>query len=118
MRCPPFGKMMNRFRLTQDGAATFEVVLWIPIIVILFGLVTDTSIVFGRQAEILPAPVDLVWTTQNYHDIRQGRALLNKAVFAALKPGGTYFIVDHSAVKGADEGVLSQKQTSLYGTHR
>lgn len=53
-----------------------------------------------------PAPVDLVWTTQNYHDIRQGRALLNKAVFDALKPGGIYFIVDHSALAGADEGVL------------
>ena len=54
----------------------------------------------------VPQPVDMVWTAQNYHDIRQGRALLNKAVFDALKPGGTYFIIDHSAVAGADEGVL------------
>lgn len=30
-----------------------EVVLWTPIFLILFGMITDTSIVFGRQAEIL-----------------------------------------------------------------
>ena len=54
----------------------------------------------------IPEKVDLVWTTQNYHDIRQGRTLLNKAVFEALKPGGTYFIVDHAAKPGSDESVL------------
>jgi predicted methyltransferase len=54
----------------------------------------------------LPEKVDLVWTTQNYHDIRAGRAMLNKAVFAALKPGGVYFIVDHAAKSGSGEDVL------------
>lgn len=54
----------------------------------------------------LPAPVDVVWTSQNYHDVRQGRAVLNKAVFDALKPGGVYFIVDHAAAAGAGEDVL------------
>lgn len=67
----------------------------------------NVTLITGAPLSIsVPAPVDMVWTTQNYHDIRQGRAILNKAVFAALKPGGTYFIVDHSAVAGADEGVL------------
>lgn len=67
----------------------------------------NVTLITGTPLSIAtPTPVDLVWTTQNYHDIRQGRALLNKAVFDALKPGGTYFIVDHSAVSGADEGVL------------
>jgi predicted methyltransferase len=54
----------------------------------------------------LPQKVDLVWTTQNYHDIRAGRAMLNKAVFEALKPGGVYFIVDHAAKPGSGEDVL------------
>ncbi len=54
----------------------------------------------------LPEKVDLVWTTQNYHDIRAGRAQLNKAIFDALKPGGVYFIVDHAAKPGAGDGVL------------
>ena len=67
----------------------------------------NVSLIGGAPLTIgVPAPVDLVWTTQNYHDIRQGRALLNKAVFAALKPGGTYFIVDHSAIAGAGDEVL------------
>ncbi|MGH6910598.1 MAG: class I SAM-dependent methyltransferase [Phenylobacterium sp.] len=67
----------------------------------------NVTLIGGAPLSIgVPAPVDLVWTSQNYHDIRQGRALLNKAVFAALKPGGTYFIVDHSAVAGAGQDVL------------
>ena len=41
------------FGRLQDGAATIEAVLWTPIFLILFGMVTDTSTVFGRQAEIL-----------------------------------------------------------------
>jgi predicted methyltransferase len=50
----------------------------------------NVTLVTGPPLSLnVPAPVDVVWTTQNYHDIRQGRALLNKAVFAALKPGGT-----------------------------
>ncbi len=50
-----------------------------------------------------PVPVDVVFTSQNYHDYPDtfmgptDPALLNKAVFAALKPGGTYIVVDHVA---------------------
>jgi predicted methyltransferase len=67
----------------------------------------NVTLISGAPLTIgVPALVDMVWTTQNYHDIRQGRALLNKAVFDALKPGGIYFIVDHSAVAGAGEDVL------------
>ncbi|MDZ4370432.1 MAG: class I SAM-dependent methyltransferase [Phenylobacterium sp.] len=54
----------------------------------------------------LSAPVDMVWTALNYHDIRQGRAQLNKAVFDALKPGGIYLVIDHAAVTGAGDEVL------------
>ena len=53
----------------------------------------------------LPANVDLVWTSQNYHDFHDVPdvqvASLNKAVFAALKPGGVYFVLDHSAETGS-----------------
>ena len=49
-----------------------------------------------------PEPVDLVWTSQNYHDIADAnRAAVNAAAFAALKPGGIYVVLDHSAVPGS-----------------
>ena len=49
----------------------------------------------------VPEPVDIVWTAQNYHDFKYDfaapadTAKINKAVFAALKPGGVYVILDH-----------------------
>ena len=54
-----------------------------------------------------PEPLDVVWTSQNYHDYadefmgRIGPGVLNRAVFAMLKPGGTWFIIDHAAAPGA-----------------
>ena len=60
-------------------------------------------------------PVDLVWTVQNYHDLpNDGRGepalnAFNAAVFKALKPGGTYIVIDHAAPAGsglADTGTL------------
>ena len=54
----------------------------------------------------LPEPMDLVWTTQNYHDLRAGRAPFNAAVFSALKSGGVFFVVDHAAKPGAGDDVL------------
>ncbi len=55
-------------------------------------------VVTGFDAITLPQPADLVWTTENYHDIANGNvAGANAAVFNALKPGGIYFVEDHSA---------------------
>jgi predicted methyltransferase len=40
----------------------------------------------------------MVVTFRNYHNFGgQGRALMNKAAFDALKPGGIYAVVDHTA---------------------
>jgi predicted methyltransferase len=53
----------------------------------------------------LPKNVDLVWTSQNYHDFHNIPNLnvvdFDKAVFAALKPGGIYLVLDHSAEQGS-----------------
>lgn len=53
----------------------------------------------------LAAPVDLIFTAQNYHDLHNApnldMAAFNKSVFDALKPGGLYVIVDHSAQPGS-----------------
>lgn len=59
--------------------------------------------------------IDLVWTSQNYHDVHNpklppGDALvMDKAIFAALKPGGAFVVVDHAAAPGSgarDAGTL------------
>jgi predicted methyltransferase len=54
----------------------------------------------------LPQKVDLFWITQNYHDLHIAKygavdlADFNHRVFAALKPHGVYFILDHQANPG------------------
>jgi predicted methyltransferase len=50
-------------------------------------------------------PVDIVWTVQNYHDIANngGEAALdqfNAEVLKALKPGGSYIVIDHADAAG------------------
>ncbi|MDE2351287.1 MAG: class I SAM-dependent methyltransferase [Alphaproteobacteria bacterium] len=53
-----------------------------------------------------PAKVDVVWTSQNYHDLHDpfmgpaDMAKVNKAIFDALKPGGVYIVLDHAAAPG------------------
>jgi predicted methyltransferase len=42
--------------------------------------------------------VDMVLTFRNYHNFSdEGRAAMNKLAFDALKPGGIYGVVDHTA---------------------
>jgi predicted methyltransferase len=52
-----------------------------------------------------PVPVDLVWTSQNYHDLHNLPGLdlgvFNQLIYDSLKPGGTYFILDHAAAAGS-----------------
>jgi predicted methyltransferase len=58
----------------------------------------------------LPEKVDMVWTTDNYHDYHNAfkdMTNFNKAVFDALKPGGIFFVEDHAAAPGAGISVTS-----------
>jgi predicted methyltransferase len=58
-------------------------------------------------ASPLPSGLDAVFIRQNYHDLYDkfmGPAdvpAFNKAVFAALKPGGVYVVLDHAATAGS-----------------
>jgi predicted methyltransferase len=55
----------------------------------------------------LPTGLDAVFIRQNYHDLHDkfmgpaDVAAFNRAVYAALKPGGVYVVLDHSATKGS-----------------
>jgi predicted methyltransferase len=66
----------------------------------------NVSVVVQAFGELkTPVPVDLVWTSQNYHDLHNlpglDLAVFNQMVFEALKPGGTYLILDHATEPGA-----------------
>lgn len=58
-----------------------------------------------------PEKLDVFWISQNYHDLHDefmgpvDTAAFNKAVYSALKPGGLYVILDHSAAAGAPANV-------------
>jgi len=60
----------------------------------------------------LPEKADLFWTTENYHDFHNGPtadiAALDKAVFNNLKPGGIFYVEDHSAAPGAGLAATTQ----------
>jgi len=55
----------------------------------------------------LPAKADLIWMRQNYHDLYDkfvGPAdvpAFNRGVYQALKPGGRFVVIDHSAPDGS-----------------
>lgn len=61
----------------------------------------------------VPVKADLVWTSQNYHDVRiwtgaDGVAQFNKAVFDVLKPGGLYVVLDHAGAAGLDDAGMTK----------
>lgn len=67
---------------------------------------SNVVVMVGKVSDLgLPKDVDLVWTSQNYHDFHNVPNLnvadLDKAVFEALKPGGIYLVLDHSAEQGS-----------------
>ena len=68
---------------------------------------SNVDAVNGRfEAPPFPEPLDLIVTVQNFHDLYlnpfpQGTGTrASAALFAALKPGGTLVLVDHSAAAG------------------
>lgn len=66
-----------------------------------------TTTVLATDDIKVPAPVDVVLTVQNYHDVlnatggEEAADALNKSVFAALKPGGVYVVIDHADAPGS-----------------
>jgi predicted methyltransferase len=67
---------------------------------------SNVKVHLQRLIEVKPTnSFDIVWTTQNYHDFHNVEgldvAVVNRAIFAALKPGGVYFVLDHAAETGS-----------------
>jgi predicted methyltransferase len=73
----------------------------------------NVTVTFASALEALrlPEQLDVFWISQNYHDLHDkfmgpvDIAAFNKAVYAALKPGGVYIVLDHVAAKGSPADV-------------
>jgi predicted methyltransferase len=66
----------------------------------------NVTVSVERVTELkFPEPLDMIWTSQNYHDIHNIPNVdvgdFNKAVFEALKPGGIFIVLDHAAEPGS-----------------
>jgi predicted methyltransferase len=75
----------------------------------------------------LPKNVDIVYMVLYYHDLSLNNidtAALDKKIYAALKPGGVFFVVDHNARPGSgredtkklhriDPAVIKQEVTAV-----
>jgi len=78
-----------------------------PILAVAAGYSNVSVIHASANGLNAPEALDLVWTSQNYHDLHDSfakpadLALVNKAVFNALKRGGLYVVLDHAAEKGS-----------------
>ena len=61
-----------------------------------------------------PQPLDLAWVTQNYHDLKIAQygavdtLAFDRAVFASLKPGGVFLVIDHEAPSGTDDAAIAR----------
>ena len=61
-----------------------------------------------------PVPLDLAWVTQNYHDLKIHQygdvdtVAFDRAVYAALKPGGIFFVLDHQGKPGMSDADIAK----------
>ena len=70
-------------------------------------------------AEVASAGLDIVTLMFNYHDLghlKVDRERMNRAVFAALKPGGIYVVADHAGRPGtgiSESGTLHRVEEAF-----
>ena len=90
-RPPGAGVLDRQARLATSNVAAA------PITMVLQRLVDPVP------ADLAQGKLDVVTLMFNYHDLGalgEGRAQMNRAIFAALKPGGSYIVADHAGRPG------------------
>lgn len=67
-----------------------------------------TNVHVSHDSALSPGPAnvaDVVWTSQNYHDLHNVTGLdvvaFNKMLYGVVRPGGVYIVLDHSAPAGS-----------------
>ncbi len=66
----------------------------------------NVSVLTFRAPDLtVPEPVDVIWTSRNYHDFHNmpndAVTQIDKTMFNLLKPGGTFIVLDHAAEAGS-----------------
>lgn len=95
---PPKRQRTRRFCKDERGSTTVEVVIWTPIFILLFCLIVDATMIFGKQAEVLRIVQDanratsvgrLVSTgdTETYIEGRIGHISPNATVSTVFESG-------------------------------
>lgn len=69
----------SRFLRSENGNATIEAVLWIPVLTAAFALIADTSLIFGSESQVLRIVQDA------NREMSIGRLLTVAAVQAQVK---------------------------------
>ena len=66
---------------------------------------SNVTAVSQKVADLPAGSIDLFFTAQNYHDLHNlpnaDVAAMDKSIFAALKPGGIFLVIDHAAPAGS-----------------
>lgn len=96
---------VNNARMLEKGADAWKKRLERPYNKLVVRLDRELDSPFPVDVKDL----DVVVIFQSYHDLYwlgYDRAAMNKAVFAALKPGGVYGVIDHAARKGQGATVV------------
>ena len=80
-------------------AEKFPVAKEAPAILVKAGYANVEGSIQPMDAIKFDAPVDVIFMSQLYHDQIWQKidiAKMNKAIFDALKPGGVFFVIDHT----------------------
>lgn len=83
----------------------------------------NVTIVYEPIAKVhAPQAADVVWTSDDVHDFYgkmfgpADMTAVNAAIYGALKPGGTYIVIDHAAAKDSgtrDTGTVHRIESAL-----
>ena len=72
------------------------------------GFANVSALVAPAAETATPEPVDVAWTSDNYHDVyghsgADETARFDAAVYRMVRPGGTLIVIDHAAAPGTGE---------------
>ncbi len=97
---PPRSRLASGFCKDESGATTIEVVIWLPIFVLIFCMIVDATMIFGKQAEVLRIVQDANRATSvgRFTDTQDTEAFI-AARIAAISPHAT-------VTTTADDGVI------------